>query len=278
MTPFDNAIRRRLAAPDEALLAKIRAESWKGHNIPLTDSESTIPGVIFIGDDERTRAIKATIRRFLQKPRVRILDLGSNEGGLSLEMAREGWEVVGVEGREQNFRKAELIRQYFDLPNLRFQQRDVKELSPERDGKFDAILCCGLLYHIDQPFAHLEQMATLLADDGLFFLDTHVAPDAVSMRYGTHAQHLSEETTFAHGGHTYQGRWFTEPLETNLDEQWRAVSNERSFWPDRRSLIRALYHTGYHSIHELFGVFEIDRELGLKDQFSRLYLACARSW
>lgn len=278
MTAQNDLITKRLASPDTALLEQIRAESWTGHNIALTHSESTIPGVMLISDDERTKAVKACIRRFVQKPRIRILDLGSNEGGLSLEMAREGWETLGVEGREQNFRKAELIRRYFALPNLTFQHRDVKDLSPEKDGTFDAILCCGLLYHIDQPFAHLEQMARLLNDDGLFFLDTHVAPDERSMRYGTHARHLSEETTFEHEGRTYSGRWFAEPHETNLDEQWRAVSNERSFWPDRRSLIRALYHTGYRSIHELFGVFEIDRELGLKDQFSRLYLACARSW
>ncbi|HEX6159514.1 MAG TPA: class I SAM-dependent methyltransferase [Thermoanaerobaculia bacterium] len=278
MTTANDRIRQRLYAPDPALLAKIRAEVWNGHNVALTTSESTIPGVTLIENDERTRVIKSCIRRFVQKPNMRVLDLGSNEGGLSLEMAREGWEVLGVEGREQNFRKAELIRDYFALPNLRFQQRDVKELSPERDGTFDAILCCGLLYHLDNPFAHLEQMITLLAPDGLFFLDTHVAPDAVSMRYGTHERHLSDEVTVEHRGHSYTGRWFAEPQETRLDEEWRAVSNDRSFWPDRRSLIRALYHTGYRSLHELFGIFEIDRELGLKDQFSRLYLACAKTW
>jgi hypothetical protein len=58
--------------------------------------------------------------------------------------------------------------------------------------------------------------------------------------------------------------------------QWSAVSNERSFWPSRRSLIRGIYHAGFHDIAELFGVFEIDRELALRDKFSRLYLACRK--
>jgi SAM-dependent methyltransferase len=275
----DSIFRARLAQPDVERLAAIRAERWTGHNIPLTEDESTIPGVILIGNDERTIAIKSTVRRFLgTRDTLRVLDLGSLEGGLSLEMAREGWNVLGVEGRESNYRKAELIRDYFGLPNLTFAWRDVKSLDRAQDGTFDVILCCGLLYHIDNPFALLERLRTLLADDGVLFLDTHVAPDEASLRYGTHAAHLSEPATFEHGGRTYDGRWFHEPQATVLDQQWSAVSNERSFWPERRALIRGLYHSGFQAIHELFGVFEIDRELGLRDQFSRHYFACQPRW
>lgn len=46
----------------------------------------------------------------------------------------------------------------------------------------------------------------------------------------------------------------------------------------RRSLIRALHHSGFESVHELFGMYEIDAEFALRDQFSRLYLACTKSW
>src|SRR6185503_21363318 len=103
-------------------------------------------------------------------------DLGALEGGLSLEMAREGWAAVGVEGRRENFEKAELIRQWFDLPNLEFWHRDVKSLSAA-DGPFDVILCCGLLYHLDDPFDFLRRLESLLAPEGLLFVDTHVAAE-----------------------------------------------------------------------------------------------------
>lgn len=260
------------------LLDQIRAQVWTGHNILLTPSESTLGlHIPLISDDARTLTIKALVRA-LKRPSVRVLDLGSLEGGLSLEMAREGWETVGVEGRRSNFEKAELIRGYFQLDNLRFENRDVKSLDPKQDGTFDVILCCGLLYHLDNPFAFLDTLAGLITPEGLLFLDTHVAPDEEAARYGTHAAQLSEPATLEHRGQTYEGRWFTEPSAGDvLDQQWSAISNVRSFWPSRRSLLRGAYHAGFHAIAELFGMFEIDREFALRDKFSRLYLNCRRA-
>lgn len=264
---------------NETILEEIRRQVWTGHNILLTPTESTLGlHIPLISDDPRTLTIKALIRRDAL-PKVRVLDLGSLEGGLSFEMAREGWETVGIEGRRSNFEKAELIRQYFALDHLRFEHRDVKSLDPQHDGTFDAILCCGLLYHLDDPFTFLEQLGRLLAPDGLLFVDTHVAPDEEAARHGTHAAQLSEPVTIEHGGHTYEGKWFSEPREGDvLDQQWSATSNERSFWPTRRSLIRGIYNAGFHAVAELFGMFEIDREFALRDRFSRLYLACRRTW
>jgi SAM-dependent methyltransferase len=273
-------IRSRWSAPDDDLRAAIRAQSWTGHNIPITASESTLgPGPELIGENRRTVAIKTLVRSFFGKRRVSVLDLGALEGGLSFEMAREGWDATGVEGREANFRKARLIESYYALPNLRFVMKDVKELRPENDGLFDVILCCGLLYHLDRPIDHLRQLESLLAPDGLLFLDTHVAPDEHAARFGTHEKDLSEPVTFHDGEQEYDGRWWREPAGGDLRERmWSAVSNERSLWLSRRSLIRALYHSGFHAIHELFGMYEIDAEFALRDQFSRLYLACRKSW
>jgi len=265
-----------VTAPDLKLLDAIRQETWTGHNIPLTESESTIgPQVGLIGDDVRTKVIKSLVRRFFPADRgVRVLDLGSLEGGLALEMAREGWNVVGVEGRESNYRKAELIRRYFALPNLEFRLQDVKTLD-DAAGSFDVVLCCGLLYHIDEPFPLLERLARLVSPKGFLFLDTHVAPDAAALGKSIYKDRLSDEVSLEKG---YSGRWFVEPHDTVLDAQWSAISNERSFWPDRRSLIRGLYHAGFRAIHELFGMFDIDGEFDLRDQYSRLYFVCLPEW
>lgn len=280
-TAAADRVREALARPNETLLTDIRSRVWTGHNIAVSDSESTISRSIpLIEDDPRTLTIKALIRRFFDaRQPLRILDLGSLEGGLSLEMAREGWDVVGMEGREENFDKAELIRAYFGLENLRFEHRDVKSLDRQKDGTYDVVLCCGLLYHLDDPFAFLDTIRTITAPDGLLFVDTHVAPDEYAARHATHAAQLSDVTTLEHRSHAYDGRWFAEPSAGSvLDRQWSAISNERSFWPTRRSLIRAVYHAGFESIAELFGMFEIEREFGLRDQFSRLYLACRSGW
>lgn len=273
-------IEERWSAPDDEIRSAIRNESWTGHNIPITATESTLgPGPELIGENRRTVAIKSLIHRFFGERRVSVLDLGALEGGLTFEMAREGYDALGVEGREENFRKASLIARYYALPNLRFVLKDVKELTPERDGTFDVILCCGLLYHLDDPIAHLRQLVSLLNDDGMLFLDTHVAPDADAAKYGTHEKSLSEPVTIHDHRHEYDGRWWSEPSEGDLKERmWSAVSNPRSLWLSRRSLIRALHHSGFAAIHELFGMYDIDTEFALRDQFSRLYLACLKSW
>jgi 2-polyprenyl-3-methyl-5-hydroxy-6-metoxy-1,4-benzoquinol methylase len=272
----DQKVRAILQNPDRSRLEELRRQEWTGHNIPLSRTESTL-GMDrgLIGDDPRTVTIKSLIRRFVPSSNpIRVLDLGSLEGGLSLELAREDWNVTGVEGRAGNLEKAEMIRRYFGLENLKFELRDVKTLSPERDGLFDAVVCCGLLYHLDDPFAFLRTLRAITAVDGLLFIDTHVAPDEPSARHATYAQHLSERVTLRDGDHEYEGCWFAEPTGGSvLEEHWSAVSNERSFWPTRTSLIRAMYHAGFPAILELFGMFDIDREFGLREQFSRLYLA-----
>lgn len=278
MTTASNAeekVRAVLANPSPETLAEIRAHVWTGHNIPLSETQSTLgPEHGLIGDDARTVTIKKLIRRFAGRaPIVRILDLGSLEGGLSFEMAREGWDVTGVEGRPSNFQKAELIRRHFGLENLRFECRDVKTLHENGDGTYDVVLCCGLLYHLDDPFAFLQTLRDITTGGGLLFVDTHVAPEDPLAVDGVYASHLSELTTLGR----YEGRWFSEPAAGSVrDQQWSAVSNERSFWPSHRSLIRGVYHAGFETIFELFGMFEIDGEFALRDRYSRVWLACLR--
>jgi 2-polyprenyl-3-methyl-5-hydroxy-6-metoxy-1,4-benzoquinol methylase len=189
---IDQKVRAILGNPDRKRVETLLHQPWTGHNIPLSETESTLgrdKGLI--GDDPRTVTIKSLIRRFVpSRSPIRVLDLGSLEGGLSFELAREGWDVTGMEGRASNLDKAEMVRSYFGLDNLRFQLRDVKTLSAERDGRFDAVVCCGLLYHLDNPFAFLRTLRGITAEDGLLFIDTHVAPDEASSRHGTYAEHL----------------------------------------------------------------------------------------
>lgn len=281
VTPIEMAIRAAWSDPArDALREQIRQAAWTGHNMPITAHEATIDSDIgLIGDDPRTIIIKSKTRRLFPSGTVRVLDLGSLEGGLSFEMAREGWDVLGIEGRAENVAKSELIREYYGLRNLRFEVRDVKSLAPARDGQFEAILCCGLLYHLEDPFAFVRQLETLLAPGGLLFVDTHVAPPDAAFAAASHAPSLSPLIELEDGGNRYEGRWHVEPREGSLSDQlWSAVSNDRSFWPTHDALIRALYHAGFHAIEELFGMFEIDREFGLRTQFSRTYLACRREW
>ena len=161
-TATNKLIVQKWADPDKHILEKIRTSKWTSHNIPLTQSESTmnINNLPLIGDDLRTRTIKRNLCMMTggesKLAGLRLIDLGCLEGGTAFEMAREDMDVVGVEGRKISYDKCSLIEDYFKLPNLHFLHLDVKNLNKKEHGIFDVVLCLGLLYHLDNPLSFLS--------------------------------------------------------------------------------------------------------------------------
>lgn len=101
---------------------------------------------------------------------MRVLDIGAWDGFFSFEAERRGAaEVVA----------ADIVLQ----PGLRLAKRilgsavkplaiDILELSPERVGRFDLVLCLGVLYHLKHPLLALERVFSVTA--GKLILETHV--------------------------------------------------------------------------------------------------------
>jgi trans-aconitate methyltransferase len=92
-----------------------------------------------------------------------VLELGSLEGAQTFIMARRpGVErVVALEGREMNLRKARFVQGLLQLRNVEFAQANLESTDLAAFGKFDAIFCCGLLYHLPEPWRLIEQTAPL---------------------------------------------------------------------------------------------------------------------
>ena len=121
---------------------------WTAHCIHLADN-------VYTFDHPQ---IKSRLRRYLQiaadivvEPldRIRVLDLACLEGQFGVEFALHGANVVGIEGREVNIARAQFAKDTLSLDNLRLVQDDVRNLSRERNGKFDVILCLGIFCHLD---------------------------------------------------------------------------------------------------------------------------------
>jgi SAM-dependent methyltransferase len=213
-----------------------RRPTFTAHNIELPDGTQTLPGEPLIGDEPVSNSYLRTLRQFCPPP-GRIADLGCLEGGYAVHFARAGYEVLGIEGQEENFSNCEWISERVGLPNLRFVCDDVRNLSEY--GEFDAVLCAGLLYHLDSPVSFLRELAGVT--NRLLIVSTNYATEE-GRELGE--MPLSEELV-EHEGKL--GRWYTEP-----GGPWSSVGNERSFWLERRNLLQAMIEAGFPTVFEQF--------------------------
>ena len=149
---------------------------WTAHNVHLGH------GVFTIGPDPTGEEVKA--RRYLQLisdlvpvpfERMRVADLGCLEGLYGVEFALRGASVIGLEGRRQNIERARFAKDVLGLDRLELIQDDVRNFTIEAYGEFDAVLCTGLLYHLeaDSVFELLANLRRMCRS--LVIVDTHVS-------------------------------------------------------------------------------------------------------
>lgn len=217
-----------------------RYGAWTAHNIRLAEGVYTI-GPPPSGDEDRTARALQVIADCARTPldAMRVLDIGCLEGGFALELAAQGATAVGLEGREEHLAKARLAARATGVEGVEFVQGDARELSEERHGRFDVVVCVGLLYHLAdaEPLDLLDRIAAVT--DDLLLLDTHVA--------------LRGRRDLAHRGRTYRGLDFVEHSalasgDEREGSRWASLDNDRSFWPTLPSLVNALVDAGFSSV------------------------------
>ena len=218
---------------------------------------------VFLGDGitacETPDPGKGTrLRRLLQITRdvagrplegTRILDLACLEGMVSVELARLGARVLGIEARAGNVARARFAKNVVGLDNLEVVQDDVRNLSREKYGSFEIVLCLGILYHLPAPdvFDFVGRVAE--ATERVAVFDTHVALPSSTREL------LGPPTSYAHRGRVYEGRDYRE-FDPNSSEEdrlkwgWSTLDSRPSFWPTRASLLELLTSAGFTSLHE----------------------------
>jgi len=190
------------------------ALTFTAHNVELPDGSETLRGRELIADNAVCRAaLKNLESAFPSGPDgVRVADLGCLEGGHSAAFARAGYDVTGFEARLENFLCCRYLQERLALPNLRYVRADVRDVF---DGgtQFDAVFCCGLLYHLDEPVKFLRQLGA--ATRHLLMVQTHYStrPDA------------------RHEG--CDGHWYDEQTTA----RWASWKNPRSFWLTKSDLM-----------------------------------------
>jgi len=121
------------------------------------------------------RAREETIRNVLRRlsPVFGLktaLDAGPGLGFFSQTLADCGLSVRGFDGRAENVAEA---RKRF--PHIAFEQADLQDYSVLAMGKFDLVLCFGLLYHLENPSLAVRHLRSLT--EKCLLLESMCVPD-----------------------------------------------------------------------------------------------------
>ncbi len=191
----------------------------------------------------RIRRVVQMITDFSKEPleKLRILDLAVLEGAFSIELARRGATVVGVEGREANVAKARFAKEALGLTTVDFVLDDVRNADVATYGRFDVVLCLGILYHLDAPdvFRFLERIAGMCDRFAIIDTELHVVPEASQV----------------HQGKRYWGVYRAEHERSATQSQksdnvCMSLDNMKSFVFTRFSLVNLLQQLGFSSVYE----------------------------
>src|SRR5664280_109916 len=133
------------------------AGSFTAHNIRLDDGSFTKPEQPYQMEDLALLKFTKQFLRILFPEGAagkRVVDLGCLEGGYAVELARAGFDALGIEVRQSNFENCQRVKAGTNLPKLTFLCDDVSKLA--KYGVFDVVFCCGLLYHLEEPHRFVD--------------------------------------------------------------------------------------------------------------------------
>lgn len=252
------------------------AVEFTGHNIRLDDGTFTISESARSMDQHpwfiSARGILETVFPG-DKSQFRVADIGCLEGGYSVEFARLGFQVLGIEVRESNIASCNYVKSKTDLPNLEFVHDNALNIA--KYGEFDAIFCCGLLYHLDRPKEYLDTLSSVTKR--LLILQTHfsligprdvkyrlpmqVRSVMVGLRWGLAkllrkpppVNYLLSSRTENEG---VPGRWYPEFENKSEASKWSSWENSRSFWIQREHLLQTIRDVGFDLVMEEYDNLE----------------------
>jgi tRNA (mo5U34)-methyltransferase len=145
----------RSATAGRQLRATIEALGPWFHNIHLPDGTQTAPEHRF-GDfpSFKWRKLESSVPDDLHGWSV--LDIGCNAGYYSVELARRGATVLGIDVEPLYLRQARWVAQQYDLQDrLQFMHADVYDLIWQR-RQFDLVWFAGVFYHLRYPLLALD--------------------------------------------------------------------------------------------------------------------------
>ena len=208
---------------------------WVGYNLDLGQLGYTIgPGLVGLAEVMVRQITQVVADHAGTLDGLKVLDLGSHEGGYGIALAQRGASVTSVESRAGHNAKARLAVDALGLQDkVVIVEDDVRNVAIDSFGRFDVVLCLGILYHLT---AH--DAAALCRRIHAMCRFT-VIRTAVALRPAARVRI---------GDHVYRGLVYRENPGAHVGA---SIDNPSSFFFTRASLLNLLANSGFTSVTEV---------------------------
>ena len=121
----------------------------------------------------RIRA-KRIIRYLSSLGRGLLLDVGCTFGVYSFELARRGYDVIGIDTNEESIALGSKIKNILGIKKALFLHQDILN-NDFSGGKFDVIIMIEVLEHIKEDVKAIQRLNRILKDDGIIVISVPYA-------------------------------------------------------------------------------------------------------
>tara|TARA_B110000483_G_scaffold243324_1_gene332527 strand:- start:31 stop:1038 length:1008 start_codon:yes stop_codon:yes gene_type:complete len=104
--------------------------------------------------------------------RLRVLDLGCGTGENTVAFAQYFFnsKIVGIDASKSSIMFAKKLKNKINLKNLNFKVYNIEKKSLSDLGKFNFIICAGVLHHLNNPKKELRKISKLLHKNSILVL------------------------------------------------------------------------------------------------------------
>ncbi len=174
-----------------------------------------------------------------------VLDIGCGNGYYALRMQGMGAKLVlGVDPSWHYAFQFHALQKYSSVPQQAFVLPISFEEMPENTPGFDAIFSMGVLYHRQEPQAHLNQVYGMLEEDGQFVLETLIIIDEDADVLIPNDRYANMRNVWMIPSIELLNTWLTEAGFVNIkvvDTTMTTIKEQRQTeWMTRYSLAQAL--------------------------------------
>lgn len=197
-TSLDVLQQYRTGYPNAQQAVDIFAGDWSSVLPPSADVDTG--GFAGLFDDPR---INWMVEELGGVDGMTILELGPLEGGHThaLEHRYGAAEIVAIEANQRAYLKCLVAKEILGSTKSRFLLGDFNRYMAESDRRFDLVVACGVLYHMENPGQHIELLCR--SADTVFVWTHYYDRDLIDAIGPDLARKFSDRTAASHDGYDH---------------------------------------------------------------------------